>query len=198
MNWEALSAVSTALTTVIVAVAAYAAFREVRLTAASARAAGEQISELRKATQFEGTLEVFKELDSLQQIEARRFVHFDLPALLEDQAYRDEIALLTAADETRHLELTVLRCFERIGFYVANGYVERDLVYLVASGRIVIMFENLKSVMEIHRIALGGAMHPWQSFERLYNETMAHMRGRGFDTGDLSERIQQGRKAGRR
>jgi len=80
MNWEALGAISTALTAAIIAVKAVAAFREVRLTGESARAAGEQITELRKATQFESTLEVFKELDRQFQRDARHFVRRTRPA----------------------------------------------------------------------------------------------------------------------
>jgi hypothetical protein len=118
MTWEALGALSTALTAVIIAVTAVAAFREVRLTAAATRATGEQIAELRKATQFEGTLEVFRELDSEFQRNARHFVQFELAERLQDEAFLAEVALLNGGDETRRHELTVLRCFERIGFYL--------------------------------------------------------------------------------
>ena len=180
MNWEALSAISTFLTAAIIAITAVAAFRELRLTADSTRAAGEQITELRKATQFEGTLEVFKELDSQFQRDARHFVQFELEERMQDDAFRGEVTLLSLADETRHHELTVLRCFERIGFYLSKGFVEKDLVYLVASGRTIVMWRALAPVLEIHRVALGSSQHPWQNFEALYYATMAHMRDQGM------------------
>jgi hypothetical protein len=142
MNWEALGATSTALTAAIIAITAVAAFREVRLTGESARAAGEQIAELRKATQFEGTLEIFRELDSQFQRDARHFVQFELAQRMRDETFRAEVALLNGADETQHHELTVLRCFERIGFYLNKGLVDKDLVYLVASGRTVVMWRR--------------------------------------------------------
>lgn len=180
MSWEALSAISTALTAVIIGVTAIAAFHEVRLTAASARAAGEQITELRKATQFEGTLEIFKELDSQFQRDARHFVQFELAQHLQDERFLAEVALLNGGDETRHHELTVLRCFERIGFYLSKGFVEKDLVYLVASGRVVVMWRALAPVVEIHRVALDAPKQPWQNFESLYHATMDHLRAQGM------------------
>lgn len=186
MSWEALSALSTALTAIIIAVTAVAAFREVRLTAAATRATGEQIAELRRATQFEGTLEVFRELDSEFQRDARHFVQFELAERLQDEAFRAEVALLNGGDETRHHELTVLRCFERIGFYLNKGLVEKDLVYLVASGRVVVMWQALEPVVEIHRVALGATKQPWQSFEALYHATITYMHDRGADIHNVA------------
>jgi hypothetical protein len=35
---------------------------------------------------------------------------------------------------TLHKELTVLRCFERIGGYARNGWIDPDVVYLLRPG----------------------------------------------------------------
>jgi hypothetical protein len=64
-----------------------------------------------KPTQFEGTLEVFKELDGEFHRDARHFVQFELADRFRDEAFLAEVALLNGGDETRHHELTVLRCF---------------------------------------------------------------------------------------
>ena len=180
MNWEALSAISTFLTAAIIAVTAVAAFREVRLTADSTRAAGEQITELRKATQFEGTLEVFKDLDSQFQRDARHFVQFELAERMQDDAFRAEVALLSVADETRHHELTVLRCFERIGFFLSKGSSKKISCISSPPGAPSSCGARSRRVLEIHRVALGASQHPWQNFEALYNATMAHMRDQGM------------------
>jgi hypothetical protein len=191
MNWEALTALSTAFTGIVIAITAVVAVREVRLTAEHTRAAGEQLEQLRKSTQFEGALEVFKELDGPLQTQARRFVLFDLAERMTDAQFRDEVALLGAVDEVQHGELTVLRCFERIGFFQAKGYVEKDVLYMVASGRILIMWNQLREVVDIHRSVLGGSI--WGNFEALYNDTQVYMQSRGLDTTAAVERWRSSR-----
>jgi hypothetical protein len=180
MPWEALTALSTAVTAIVIAVTAFAAVREVRLTADTTRAAGEQLEQLRKATQFEGALEIFKELDSPAQVEARRFVVFDLPERLKDERFREEIGFISGVDEAKHLELTVLRCFERIGFYRSKGFVEEDVLLNVASGRIVTTWRALQPVVELHRKALGPRV--WENLEALNRDTEKYMHDLGFDT----------------
>jgi hypothetical protein len=185
MNWEALTAVSTAFTGFVIAVTALAALREVRVAAEHAHAAGEQLEQLRKATQFEGALEVFKELDGPAQIEARHFVQFELAARMEDEQFRDEVAMLGGADETKHPELTVLRCFERIGFYQKKGFVDKEVLFMVASGRIGVMWSNLQPVVEIHRRIVGGSA--WSNFEDLNSAIRSYFKERGFDTTAAEE-----------
>ena len=167
MNWEALTALSTAFTGIVIAITAVAALREVRLTGESTRAAGEQLEELRRATQFEGALEVFRSFDAPNQVEARRFVQFELADRLKDEKFREEVSFVGGADETQHHEMTVLRCFERIGFYQAKGFVERDVLMMAAAGRIVTMWIALQPIVEIHRRALGNRV--WENFEALHD-----------------------------
>ena len=186
MNWEAVTALSTAFTGLVIAITAFAAVREVRLTAQNARATGEQLEQLRKATQFEGALEVFKELDGPFQLDARRFVQFDLAGRMQEPKFREEVALLGAVDEAQHLELIVLRCFERIGFYQRKGFVEKDVLFMVASGRIMTMWSALQPVVEIHRRVMGARL--WENFEALYNDTKAYIQGLGLDTAGIEER----------
>jgi hypothetical protein len=187
VSWEALSAVSTALTAVVIAVTAIAAFREVRLSADASRAAAQQLEQLRKATQFEGALEIFKELDAPDQVEARHFVQFELVEHLKDPVFIDEVSLVSGADERQHKELAVLRCFERIGFYQAKGYVEKDVLLMVASGRILTMWVALLPVVEIHRRTLGSRV--WENFEALHGQTEIYMRERGFEIDATRERF---------
>ncbi|MBV8149638.1 MAG: hypothetical protein JO092_11140 [Candidatus Eremiobacteraeota bacterium] len=172
MNWEAVTAVATILTCIVIAITAFTALREVE--------------QLRKATEFEGALEVFRELDLPIQVAARRFVQFELAQRMEDPKFRAEVALLGAVDESTHPELTVLRCFERIGFYLKKGCVARDVLLVVASGRVATMWSALTDVLEIHREALGPRV--WENFEALYAETLNFMRGRGLDIDTVLER----------
>lgn len=174
MNWEALTAVSTAFTGLVIAVTAIATLRQVRVGMEHAGSTREQLGHLRKATQFEGALAIFAELDSPLQIEARHFVQFELAHRLKDEKFRHEVSLIAGADELEHQELTVLRCFERIGFYIRKGFVDPDVVYMVASGRVIVAWHALEDVVAVHRSVAGPF---WVNFERLYHDCrqwMAH------------------------
>jgi hypothetical protein len=81
----------------------------------------------------------------------------------------------------------VLRCFERIGFYQKKGFVEKEVLYMVASGRIAVMWDSLQPVVEIHRRMIGDKV--WKNFEELNYATRAFMKEQGLDTTELVERL---------
>jgi membrane carboxypeptidase/penicillin-binding protein len=186
MNWEAFAAVSTAFTGLVILATAVAAVREVRIAGEHSRATRAQLEHLRKATQFEGALAVFAELDTPFQMYARRFVQFELAELMKSERFREEVALIAGADELEHKELTVLRCFERIGTYVRKGWVDPDVVYMVASGRVIITWRALEEVVAIHRGITGPRF--WENFERLYYECLEWMRKRDVNIDELVAR----------
>jgi uncharacterized protein YheU (UPF0270 family) len=190
MNWEAIAAVSTAFTGLVILTTALAAVREVRIAGEHSRATRDQLEHLRKATQFEGALAVFSELDTPLQLNARHFVQFELTDRMKSEQFREEVALIAGADELEHKELTVLRCFERIGTYVRKGWVDPDVVYMVASGRVIITWRALEEVVAIHRSITGPRF--WENYERLYHEVKNWQRRRGFDAEEL-ERHQASR-----
>lgn len=183
MNWEAVAAVSTAFTGLVILATALAAVREVRIGAEHARATREQLEHLRKATQFEGALAVFSELDTPFQTDARHFVQFDLADRLKDERFREDVARIAGADELEHKELTVLRCFERIGTYVRKGWVDGDAVYAAASGRVTVTWHALEQVVAIHRDVAGPGF--WENYERLYRECKNWQHRHGFHADDL-------------
>lgn len=166
MNWEAVAALSTAFTGIVIALTAIAGFRELRLGAEQAKSTRDQLEHLRKATQFEGVLAVFSELDAPLQMDARHFVQFELAERLKDPVYRSEVALIAGADEREHKELTVLRCFERVGLYIDKGFVDSDAVYMVAAGRVITTWRALEEVVAIHREVAGPF---WIHYEQLYH-----------------------------
>jgi hypothetical protein len=181
MNWEAVVAISTAFTGVVILITAIAAIREVRVAAENAVATREQLEHLRKATQFDGALAVFAELDSPRQVEARHFVQYELPKRLADGEFAREVELAGFGDETKHKELDVLRCFERIGSYVSKGWVDGDTLYMVASGRLVTQWIFLEEVVAIHRKS-GGKL--WPRFEQLVRDTKAWQQRNGIHLDD--------------
>lgn len=183
MNWEAFSAVSTAFTGLVILATAIAAIREVRIAADHSRATRDQLEHLRKSTQFEGALAVFGELDTPFQQHARRFVQFQLAERMNDPQFRAEVALLAGADELEHKELTVLRCFERIGTYVRKGLVDPDVVYCAAAGRVIATWRALDDVVAIHRAIAGPAF--WENYERLYHASKTWQHRRGLNVANL-------------
>jgi len=178
MNWEAVTAIATAFTGLVILVTALVAFREVRLAGEHAQALRDQLEHLRNATRFEGALAVFKDLDTPIQIDARRFVNFELAGCMKDEAFLREVRFVAGADENVHKELTVLRCFERIGGYARKGWIDPDTVYVVASGRVIIAWERLKDVVAIHREMAGAAF--WNNFEELYFNCKSYLKDSGI------------------
>lgn len=174
MNWEAIAAVSTAFTGLVIFATAVAALREVRIAADHARATRDQLEHLRKATAFEGALAVFAELDTPFQMNARHFVQFELAHRMKDEHFRHEVALIAGSSELEHKELTVLRCFERIATYVRKGWVDADVVYMVASGRVMTTWRALEEVVAIHRSVAGPRF--WENYEQLYRDCKTWMR----------------------
>ncbi len=185
MNWEAVSAIATLFTGLVIAVTALAALREVRLSADQTAATRAQLEHLRNATRFEGLLAVFEELDRPHQIDARHFVQFELAERMKDPQFRHEVSLIAGADERVHKELTVLRFFERVGFYVRKDFVDSDVVYMVASGRVVTTWSALEEVVKIHRDVAGPF---WTNYEDLRNGCIAWMRSHGVNIDALTER----------
>ena len=179
MNWEAVTAIGTAFTGLIILVTAVAAVRELRFAGEHAQALREQLEHLRNATKFDGALAVFAELDTPIQVEARGFVSRELATRMKDEAFRDEVRRFAGADERVHKELTVLRCFERIGGYARKDLLDPDVVYMVASGRVIVAWEALQEVVAIHR-GIGGPAF-WNNFEQLYFDCRAYLKGTGID-----------------
>ena len=188
MNWEAVTAISTAFTGLVIAGTAFAAFRELRLTAEDAAASRDHLKQLQLATQFEGVRAVFDELDSPLQVEARRFVITQLAVRMRDPKFRAEIARVAAVDETAHPEIQVLRCFERLAYYVKKGFVDPDVFYNVASGRVLVMWALLEEVVAIQRDVLGS---PWTNFEQLQRDTQTWCEEHGISGGITSAVAEQ-------
>lgn len=186
MNWEAIAALSNGFTGLVILVTALIATREVRIAGEHSRATRDQLEHLRKATQFEGALAVFAELDTPFQAAARHFVQFELADRMKDEQFRAQVSLIAGADELQHKELTVLRCFERIGTYVQKGWVDADAMYATAAGRVIVTWHALHDVVAIHRRVAGPAF--WEQYERLYAECKNWQQRRGFHVDYLEQR----------
>jgi hypothetical protein len=162
VSWEAVTALSTALTALVIAATVIVGYRQLRLT-------GSQIEHLRRATQLEGTLKIFDELDSAKLRDAWRFVLTELPMRMRDPIFRSEVSGVGLASEAKHKELYVLREFEKVGTYVNQGLIDGDLVYDYFLPPIMISWEVLDElgIVPRQREAMGEPKL-WENFEKLY------------------------------
>jgi len=162
MTWEALTAVSTALTAlVILATVIYAARQVGALNA--------QIEHLRRATQLDGTLAIFEELFSPDYMLAYRFVVTEFEERMKDPTFHAE-ALEPAPDVETHKERIFLRHMERIGTLIKNELLDGNVVYDFIAPHVTTGYEKLGPLIREQRRTLGEE-HLWENFEFIATET---------------------------
>lgn len=110
MSWDAITALGTLLSAVVVAVAALAALVQIR--------------HLRAANQLEAILGIYETFNSNEMVMARRFCLNDLPDLLKDGRWR-------AAGEPSRIDPRITfvgNFFNEIGALVVDGFIDERLV----------------------------------------------------------------------
>ena len=165
LSWEALSAISGAVGTLIIAATVLVGYRQIRL-------AGDQLAHLRSATQLEGTMQAFAELDTAEFRAARLFVENELAARMEETAFGEELNLaFHALDENVHKELLVTQLFEKIGTYARHQLLDPVLIADYCGPLIREMWQKLESV---GYIAVRRRNNPYslENFEFLYDAAM--------------------------
>jgi hypothetical protein len=164
-SWDALTAISTAVTAVVIAATVAVGYRQIRL-------AGDQLEHLRRSAQFDGTLKIFAELDNLDFRAACTFVENELPRRMLDPHFREELLLpFTALDETRHKELRVAFMFEKVGTYARHGLLDTVLVADNCGPLIRRMWEDFErcGYFEVRR---QSNPYAFENFEYLYDAAM--------------------------
>lgn len=159
MTWEAISAIATAFTGVVIAATVLVGIRQLRLTR-------DTLDHLRRATQLDGAMQIFADLNTPQFRESQHFILRELALRMDEPEFREAVAHVGMADSRVHKELHLMRTFERIGAYVRNGLIDGNIIYDVSLPVIVGSWEELAEVVEIHRKSLGDGM--WENFEYLY------------------------------
>lgn len=165
MNWEALTAVSTAFTGLVILATVIYASRQVRALNEQSRALGAQLEHLRRATQLEGTLAVFDELFSPELQAAYQFVMDEFDERMKDERFRAE-ALERAPSTDTHKEMYILRHFERIGTLIKNDLLDPDALFDFAGFFIQENWQKLKPIaLEQRRRYDNDRL--WENFEYL-------------------------------
>lgn len=167
IDWSAVSAIGTAFTGLVIAVTVIVGYHQLKLTRV-------QLEQLRRATQVDGAMKIFDDLQSPRYVDARRFVAMELPKCLEDPVFRREVELgiiWTRNPETIHQEQVVLRTFETIGSNTRHGLLDREVVVNIAAIAILVAWEHLHEVVEIQRRTIHPRM--WEDFERIHDDAVA-------------------------
>jgi hypothetical protein len=173
--WEALTAIGSIASAVVIAVTVVMAARQVRITT-------DQLEQTRRAAQFEAARSVLLELAEPKLVAAYRFIIHELPERLKDGRFYHEIGQVGLADDSVHKEIYVLRALDRIGAYVRYGLVDGEIIYTSYWTRIVSSWELLADVVAIHRKITQPSF--WENVEYLYDDCMRWGRahGRTLDT----------------
>jgi hypothetical protein len=161
MNWEAISAISAAITALVILATAIYAARQVQ-------ALNAQIDHLRRATQLDGTLAVFDEIFSADFMTAYRFVLNDFESRIHEEAFHAE-ALERAPDTDVHKERQVMRHMERIGTLIRNELLDAEVVIDFGRDIITQTWKRLKPLVLEQRRYLND-YQMWENFEYMAHE----------------------------
>jgi hypothetical protein len=176
MIWEALVAIATLLTVIVIGVSAYFALRQFR--------------QLQRAAQLDGTMRIFAEFTAPEFIAARNFVLSELPAKLKDPDFMRELESYRSVDLKRHPEYRVLLFLQLVGSLVKNRLVDGPGIYEFAQYSIVKSWEVLEPVVRIQREGTnnpymwGGADFLYESTKRWLESNAAKRNLRNPKTGE--------------
>jgi hypothetical protein len=175
VNWEALTAISTAFTGVVILLTVLYAARQVRALNEQSTAMAAQIEHLRRATQLTGTLAIFDEIMTIEVAAAARFVATEFAEMMKDERFHAE-ALERVPDWTVHKEVYMLRHLERIGTLVKNGLVDADALLDFMGLFIRENWRHLRPLALEQRKLYGLSL--WENFEYLALQAEANLAGR--------------------
>jgi hypothetical protein len=149
MSWEALSAVSSLLTAIVIAITAVIAFVQIR--------------HLRRAAQLQSFLELMSEATGPSMSSWTAYVETQLPEKMKDETYRRELSE-GHYDFENHKELALGAFWEKIGALIHNRLIEPDVFLDFAGATCPYHWELLREVTALRRQSNSRA---WERFEEL-------------------------------
>ena len=178
MTWEALTAVGTVSSALVITITVVIAARQIRLTTEQVKTTNAQLDHLRRATQLEGVMAFVEKLDDGAYIEAERFVRAELADKMRDESFREELAQgFGARDPVVQQVYVVLKHWEQLGTYVKNGLLDAELIYDLVSPTPTRLWELLRDAVDVSRKRTPTA---WRNFERLAQDNRRWMVAHGF------------------
>jgi nitrate reductase alpha subunit len=156
MIWQAVGAIGSLLTVIVIAASAYFALRHV--------------TQLRRAAQLDGTMRIFAQFTAPEFIAARRFVLSELAEKLKDPLFRQELRNYKIADAAKHPEYRVLLFLQLVGSLVKNRLVDGPGIYEFAQYSIIKSWEVLEPVVHLQRESTNNP-YMWGGADFLYVST---------------------------
>lgn len=159
MTWEAVTAIASATTTVVLVATVIMARRQVEL--------------LRRSTQLDGLIRILAEMDSPALLASYHFVSDQLPAKMQDPAFRSRV-IEGNTDAAVHQYLPILWFLEKTGSFIKFGLLDPDAVYCQVGSRAVKMWDALQEIVAYDRARGGPGI--WDGFEMLANGALLYCR----------------------
>jgi hypothetical protein len=163
MDWNAVIAVTSLISAPVVIVGGAIAVN--------------QLSESRRAAQFDGTQRMVDKMLDRDFNDALRFVIAELPNRLKDAQYQIELSTTQGwnLDPGRHPELIVLARLEEIGIYLRHRLLLGDALLDFTAALILNSWEHLADVVTLMR---KGHRNPnvWSNAEFLYRCAERHLK----------------------
>jgi uncharacterized protein (DUF849 family) len=173
MSWEALTAISTAFTGLVIRLTVIFAARQVRELNKQSEAMSAQLEHLRRATQLDGTMKIMDELTSPDVVDAYRFLLTEFEGRMLEKSFHDE-AVQRAPDVAVHKELHILRHLERVGTLIKNRLLDPDVLLDFSCGFISECWTRLETLVCEQRDSYGNP-HLWENFECIAMEARRYL-----------------------
>lgn len=161
MTWEAVSALSSIITGVVILLTVVFAARQVRILAA-------QNEDAHRANQLDGMLRIFELLHSAEFKNGRTYILTELPARLDDPAYVERLRGPVVHEPWYH----VLFILEEMGVFIRFGYLEGPPFYYNYAGNILGLWPALERLIQTLRTAKDNP-YIWKDTEWMAHEAMA-------------------------
>ena len=155
MSWEAVTALGTVFTGVVIFATVVLGWR--------------QLDHVRRSNELEGVMKVAETLGTERYQNALAFVRTELEHRMLDPDFRDELRTSVRNNERRHPESYVLMIHELIGTYVKHGLVSGDIIYDLCGSRLVASWRALEPLIEIVRAQTGDPA-VWENAEWISRE----------------------------
>ena len=161
MQWEALTALASALSAIVLAATVLFAARQVRVTV-------DGMELTRKSNQLDGMLRIMAEFDRPEFLESQQFILKELDAHLEDPSY-----LSSHGDSKDQPWRPALLTLERLGVYIRFGYLDGRPFYYNLARIISSLWTHLAPLVEAQRKQIDNP-YLWKDTEWLANDVIRY------------------------
>lgn len=157
MSWEAVTAIASLITAIVIA--------------ATAIIAVVQIRHLRTANQLSAALSLYSEMDDPDLRKARTFVQTELEERMQDPVFREQIAN-GKFDRNVHLEIRLGNYWEKFGLLLRTKLLDKTLFFDWGAPACLNDWRSLRDVTRAIRVR---SPEVWRDFEYLARLSAEHV-----------------------